>query len=81
MATETEEKRCPQCGRGVLVDLTFREGSPDDVAEPIQTADTRQVETYSCGHEVVGPKLDRSATRDGALEVEHRTSEETAEPS
>jgi len=71
-------KKCPRCGRGDLVDITYREGSPEDVDEPIQTSDTRQVETYSCGHEVVGPSLDRTAEQ--GVEAERRTSEETAEP-
>jgi hypothetical protein len=80
VSEQVEEKRCPECGNGVLVGVTFREGGTADADEPIQAADSRQVETYSCGHEVVGPPLDRSATAESALDVERRTSEETAEP-
>ena len=76
----TEARRCPTCGRGDLVDVTYREGSPAEVDEQIQTSDTLQVETYSCGHEVVGPSLDRSAAGTDGLEVERRSSEETADP-
>lgn len=76
----SDARKCPTCGRGDLVDVTYREGSPQDVGEPIQTSDTLQVETYSCGHEVVGPSLERSAAGTDRLEVERRSSEETAEP-
>lgn len=73
-----ESKRCPICGQGRLVDITFREGpQPGDVDEEIQTADSRQVETYSCGHESFGPRLDETAAGTDELEVERRESEET----
>jgi hypothetical protein len=73
-----ESKRCPVCGQGRLVDITFREGpQPENVDEEIQTADTRQVETYSCGHESFGPRLDETAAGTDELEVERRESEET----
>lgn len=80
MPQGSEEKKCPVCGRGDLVDVTFREGGPGVADEPIQTADTRQVESYSCGHEVKGPSLDRTAAGSKELVVERRTSEETTEP-
>jgi hypothetical protein len=80
MAEERETKRCPVCGRGVLTDITFREGpNPPGVDEPLQVADSVQVETYSCGHEVVGPALKETAAAD-AMEVERRESDDTAEP-
>jgi hypothetical protein len=73
--------RCPRCGEGFLVDVTFEAGSTQGAdGEPIQEADTRQVEVYSCDHEVIGPRLDETATGAGGLEVEHRKSDETAEP-
>jgi hypothetical protein len=75
-----ESKRCPVCGRGRLVDITFREGpQPQDVDEEIQTADTRQVETFSCGHEVVGPRLDQTAAGTDELQVERRESDQSGE--
>ena len=76
----SEPKRCPECGEGLLVDITFREGSTLAGAEPIQEAETRQVETYSCGHEVTGPPLDRTASGSESLEVERRDSAETVDP-
>ncbi len=73
-----ESKRCPICGRGRLVDITFREGPQHEgVDEEIQTADTRQVETYTCGHEVPGPRLDETAAGTDDLQVERRESDET----
>ncbi|MFN2589372.1 MAG: hypothetical protein ABR518_01195 [Actinomycetota bacterium] len=81
MTDEPEPKRCPLCGRGDLVDITFREGpNPEGVDEELQVADSRQVETYSCGHEVVGPSLAESAAAADDLEVERRASEDTADP-
>ncbi len=79
MSEMSERKRCPECGVGVLVDIAFREGSTQAEGEPIQEADTRQVESYSCGHEVVGPRLDRTASGSEALEVERRDSAETTD--
>jgi hypothetical protein len=71
---------CPKCGKGNLVDLTYRERSPLDAREPVQTPETHQVETYSCGHEVVGPRLDHTAAGGPDLLVERRESGETSEP-
>jgi hypothetical protein len=73
-------RKCPVCGRGDLVDISYREGAPGDVQEDIQTAETNQVETYSCGHEVPGPRLDRTAAGTDRLEAERRETEETVEP-
>jgi hypothetical protein len=67
-----ESTRCPVCGRGDLIDIAYTEGSDGDV--PMQESDTRQVETYTCGHERVGPRLDESAAPGSALEVEQRSS-------
>jgi hypothetical protein len=75
-----QAKKCPVCGKGDLVDVTFREGATGAEEEPIQTADTYQVESYSCGHEVRGPRLDRTASGSDELDAERRTSEETTEP-
>jgi hypothetical protein len=74
--------RCPTCGRGELVDINYNQ--PDDVAppsgEPLQEADSRQIVTYSCGHEVAGPRIDRADQAGPALDVERRTSEDTVPP-
>jgi hypothetical protein len=80
MAEEAASKRCPVCGKGVLTDITFRAGpNPPGVDEPLQGADSVQVETYSCGHEAAGPPLAETAAAED-LEVERRESDETTEP-
>jgi hypothetical protein len=70
------------CGREGLADIAF-DAPADDARggppEPAQTADSRQLITYACGHQVPGPSL---ADADQAeLEVERRSSEDTTEPS
>ena len=66
----TAPRVCPVCGKGELVDLAF-DGT---ATESQQTADSLEVDMYSCGHEVPGPSL---ATADAdLLEVERRTSDE-----
>jgi hypothetical protein len=74
--------RCPTCGRGDLVDINYNQ--PSDVSspseEPIPEADSRQVATYSCGHEVAGPRIDRAEQAGPALDIERRTSDETVPP-
>jgi hypothetical protein len=73
------DRRCPVCGRGELVDIVYTGGSADrDV--PMQRSDTRQVETYSCGHEREGPRLDESASPESGLDVERRSSGDTVDP-
>jgi hypothetical protein len=76
----SQTRKCPVCGVGDLLDMTFREGGRGAEGESIQTADSHQVESYSCGHEARGPRLDRTASGTGELDAEHRTSEETIEP-
>jgi hypothetical protein len=58
------------CGEGVLRHLGTE--AADDMQEP----DSPIIESYSCGHEVREPTL-QTADAD-ALEVERRTSEDTA---
>jgi hypothetical protein len=71
------EARCPVCGEGVLADISYvQEPGGDD--EPTQVPESREVQRFSCGHEVVGAAL---ASADAErLEVERRSSEETVEP-
>jgi hypothetical protein len=68
--------RCPVCGRGELVDIA------DDLAtasrEPVQQADSRELVSYSCGHQVAGGTL--AAADEDVLAVERRTSDETVDP-
>jgi hypothetical protein len=72
---------CPRCGRGELVDISFDAGlrrTPVDPDVPEQGTDTRQVESYSCGHQVLGARLSEADPHH--LDVERRTSEETVTP-
>ena len=69
MAPETDERRCPICGRGILKHLGPEAGgTPQQPESPI-------LETYTCGHEVPEDPLE-TADAD-RLEVERRMSEET----
>lgn len=64
----TESNLCPVCGIGTLRDIDFGEQQPE----------SREVKTFTCGHEVRGATLE-SADAD-ALDVERRTSDETVTP-
>jgi hypothetical protein len=69
---EGDEARCPVCGRGVLADIDF--GGDELFQDP----QSRQVDVFTCGHEVERAPLEvADADR---LDVEQRTSEETAAP-
>ena len=60
-----------------MVDVSFDLDAKTE-ADGAQDADSRQIETYSCGHTVVGPRL--STADQDALTVERRTSDETVAP-
>lgn len=66
------ERRCPRCGKGVLADIDF--GGDDLFQDP----KSRQVDVYSCGHEVERVALEEADA--DRLDVERRGSEETAAP-
>jgi len=66
--SDPEAITCPICGQGTLVTIDFGEQQPA----------SREVQTFTCGHEVEGARL-QSADAD-RLDVERRTSEETARP-
>ena len=66
------ERHCPVCGNGVLADIDFMGN------DLFQDAQSRQVDVYSCGHEVDRARLD-SADAD-RLDVERRNSEEATAP-
>ncbi len=65
--------RCPICGEGTLADIDF------DGDDQFQDPESRQVDTYTCGHEVPRAPLEVADT--DRLDVEQRTSEEVASPS
>jgi hypothetical protein len=66
--TKSDSTICPICGKGTLRTIDFGDQQPD----------SRQVQTFTCGHEVKGARLE-SADAD-QLDVERRTSEETVTP-
>ena len=65
---EPDSTTCPICGEGTLRTIDFGDQQPE----------SRQVQTFTCGHEVEGEKL-KTADAD-RLDVERRTSEETVTP-
>jgi hypothetical protein len=71
-ADGSSDRRCPICGRGTLADIDF--GGEDLFQDP----ESRQVDVYTCGHEVERAPLE-TADPD-RLDVERRTTEETAAP-
>lgn len=66
--TGSTDNVCPLCGKGTLRQVDFGEQQPE----------SREVRTFTCGHEVEGARLD-TADAD-RLTVERRTSEETVTP-
>jgi hypothetical protein len=65
---EPESTICPICGKGTLITIDFGEQQPE----------SRQVQTFTCGHEVEGARLQTADAEQ--LDVERRTSEEAAQP-
>ena len=65
---EPESTTCPICGKGTLRTVDFGDQQPE----------SREVQTFTCGHEVKGGRL-RTADAD-RLDVERRQSEETVTP-
>jgi hypothetical protein len=74
--TEGATTRCPICGVGTLADIAYDAGERDGPVPELQPT-SHQLETYSCGHRVVGAPLE---TADDRLDVERRTSDEATEP-
>jgi hypothetical protein len=66
--TDSSEDLCPVCGKGTLRQVDFGEQQPD----------SHEVQTFTCGHEVEGARLDTSDA--DRLTVERRTSDETVMP-
>jgi len=71
-----ESPRCPICGVGVLQDMAY-DMAPDGTIA--QQPESREVDTYTCGHQVPGPRLE-TADPD-RLSVERRSNEDTVDPS
>jgi hypothetical protein len=66
--TDPDSITCPICGKGTLRTIDFGEQQPE----------SRQMQTFTCGHEVEGARL-QTADAD-RLDVERRVSEETVTP-
>ncbi len=66
--TETDSTTCPICGVGTLRTVDFGDQQPE----------SRETETFTCGHEVQGARL-QTADAD-LLDVERRESEDTVTP-
>jgi hypothetical protein len=66
--SDSDSTICPVCGKGTLRTVDFGEQQPE----------SREVQTFTCGHEVPGARL-QTADAD-RLEVERRVSEETVTP-
>jgi hypothetical protein len=77
VAEQPEDRRCPECGRGTLATITHDETPPGSDLDLAQQADSRQVETYTCGHTVTGASL--ASADANRLDVERRTTDETVE--
>jgi hypothetical protein len=69
---QDDERRCPVCGQGVIADIDF--GGDELFQDP----ESRQVDAFTCGHEVERAPLEVADAE--RLDVEQRTSEETAAP-
>ena len=65
---EPDSTTCPICGEGTLRTVDFGDQQPD----------SRRVQTFTCGHEVEGARL-QTADAD-RLDAERRASEETVTP-
>jgi hypothetical protein len=65
---KADSTTCPICGKGTLRTLEFGDQQPE----------SRQVQTFTCGHEVKGAPLKTADTQ--KLDVERRESEDTVTP-
>jgi hypothetical protein len=74
--TARDATRCPICGMGTLADISYDAG--EQAGEELeQQPESRQLDVYTCGHRVPGAPLEAA---DDRLDVERRSSEETATP-
>jgi hypothetical protein len=65
-----EAGRCPICGEGRLVDIAYDAGTKTSDGRPTQQPESRQLSSYSCGHEVAGASL--ASADPEVLDVERR---------
>jgi hypothetical protein len=77
MEPERDDVRCPTCGIGVVADIAYDAGTAREEMPPHDPS-ARQLTTYSCGHQVLGPRLETADPE--RLDVERRATEETVDP-
>ena len=65
---QPDSTTCPICGKGTLLTVDFGGQQPE----------SRELQTFTCGHEVEGEQLQISDA--DRLDVERRRSEETVTP-
>ena len=78
--SDVSELSCPVCGIGVVADIAFDRDPAARLADetPQQSAESTELTTYSCGHQVPGSSL---ASADAeVLDVERRRSQDTVGP-
>jgi hypothetical protein len=73
-AAKKSDLRCPICGEGVLGDIAYDE--QDRLGSLKQAPESRELLSFSCGHEVEAGRLAEAARDD--QNVERRQSEESA---
>jgi hypothetical protein len=73
----SSDLRCPVCGEGVLGDIAYDAQHPNP-PQPQQAPESRELLTFSCGHQVEERSLAEAARNDP--NVERRTAEETVAP-
>ena len=76
--SERSNLRCPVCGEGVLADIVFDRDPSRSEDSPKQSADSTELTTYSCGHQVPGRSL--ASADEETLDVERRSSPDTVWP-
>jgi hypothetical protein len=76
-ARPSSNLRCPICGEGVLAAIAFG-GRRPEARVPKQGPESRELLTFSCGHEVEGGKLAEAARDD--QNVERRTADDSVTP-
>ncbi len=72
----SERDVCPVCGDGTLIDVAF-DADERLGGKPAQTARSREISSYSCGHAVKGARLDDANPEE--LDVERRTSSDVTD--
>jgi hypothetical protein len=71
-------KRCPVCRIGTLASIAYDQAVGPDAPAQQQSADSFQLEVFTCGHRVMGPSL--ASADPERLDVERRDSEDTVDP-